>query len=550
MLKIIMSENTNNYPEQRSVNVQDMEVDLSRIDVDNVDISDIVDKSEIANKEFSEKSVSNESLILVKPVPGSKDSKEPKDVSVSLMEIEEKEDPSENVENNLKDTVGLEDELSEEDILEAKKLAKEVLEETDAYDEDANLDEDAMKKDNQNYAVVSFIGPELTAKSEKYGFRVMGIFPDVDSAQDHCLDMADNAKDGTMYDTGIVELYKFVPSYPTMVEESQEEMDKFLNEIVIKHKTEREEARQMYEMRKGKLMENKGRIKEMEAPKDVPNTVPQGYIKNKDVPQTKSQANDPHSSKTARERLMAKMQKKRDEAARVKELEKQAVKDSKIRLNLKKSDFTVPSQNYMAICFVGHSGSNNRVAMKIKGSYDTYDECETACKSMMDIDDTYDILTAEMYSWLPCDPDVDSIEHVHTDEQLNTLYKSHGEEQKTTIKHHEERKRDTTKALIAGRENNYKEAAYKEEDVKKIMAGISDKLNQDDVEKMMASMTGSTVVEKDTKSGPAIIEITEVMEKDELVGHSVGESGLSATEVFNNLETDHSGSEHKRPWMN
>ena len=81
-----------------------------------------------------------------------------------------------------------------------------------------NLDEDAMKKDNQNYAVVSFIGPELTAKSEKYGFRVMGVFSDIDSAQDHILDMADHAKDGTMYDTGIVELYKFVPSYPTMSE--------------------------------------------------------------------------------------------------------------------------------------------------------------------------------------------------------------------------------------------------------------------------------------------------------------------------------------------
>lgn len=535
-----MSENT------KTLNVSDLEVDLSRVDVDNVDVSDVVDKSEIANNEITKNDRNCDN-----PVPGSKNSKEPTDVSVSLVEVSEREDPSENLENNLENTVGLEDELSEEDILQAKKLAKEVLEETDAFDEDTNLDEDSMKKDNQNYAVVSFIGPELTAKSEKYGFRVMGVFPDIDSAQDHILEMTDNDKDFKMYDTGIVELYKFVPSYPRIIEETQEQMDKFLNDIVIKHKTEREEARQMYEMRKGRLMDNKGRIKEKDAPKNKPNTVPQGYIKNenKSEQEIKFLSQDPHSSQTARERLMAKMQKKREEVARIKAIEEQSKKDSKIRLNLKKSDFTVPSQNYVAICFVGHSGANNRVAMKLKGSYDSYEECQDACKNMMEIDDTYDILTADMYSWLPCDPNIDKIEHIHTDEQLNTMYEAHNTEQKTTIKHHEERKRDTTKALIAGRENNYKEASYKKEDVKNIIAGISDKLNQDDVELIMEYMTGS-VVEKEKESDIKTIEIKEYGDMKNSDHCGIEEIGKSATEVYNNLDTNHSGSEHKRPWMN
>ena len=57
--------------EKRSVNVSEMEVDLSRIDVDNVDVSDIVDKSEIANREISTGSDPS-------PVPGSKESKRTK----------------------------------------------------------------------------------------------------------------------------------------------------------------------------------------------------------------------------------------------------------------------------------------------------------------------------------------------------------------------------------------------------------------------------------------------------------------------------------------
>jgi hypothetical protein len=392
------------------------------------------------------------------PIPEDVVVSEKKDIFVKMHDFDEtignKSDyPQVSLKNN-PNTIGLDDELPQDILDSIKEQVLKNLELANAYDEDLNLDEDLLKVPKQNYAVISFVGPKLTAKTDIYGLRLMGAFDTIEEAQDHILAFKKNEKS---FDTCIVELYKWIPSYPDSNDTSQKDVDTFLNKLIIDYKTVKEEKKVTYEERKKLIKANKKRYIEKEVDPDLKEKLqarskeeieikdPKDKGKDKDKvleDQDQDQVQDlvtaPVRDKThARliERLNQRRKKFNEEQNAKKDLTKDLTKD----LNLEKSRNRVFGQNFAAITYVGNTGSNKRTAIKIKGFFDDYDSCSKHCKDLMTQDDTYDILICEMYSWIPCDPETDSIKHIYNDEKLNEMFKAHEEETSVTSKFHKDR---------------------------------------------------------------------------------------------------------------
>ncbi len=376
-------------------------------------------------------------------VPEPEPEPEPEAVEVKMFDMDPyakgKVGFPEQLELNNMNTLGLDDKLSEDQLADIKTKAFENLTRIDAWNVDKNLDEDAKKIPGQNYAVVSFVGPNLRAKTETYGLRLMGAFETVEEAEEYIEEL-----DEKTYDTGIVEMYKYVPSIPSLVQETQEDVDNFLNNIIIKHKVEREEARLSYEYRKTELMSNKNRFVEKKLD-PVQMAAMEAANKAKEVKDiTKDIINEPAVARNkTHARLIEKLRLKQQQVKEVKEEEeekKEEKQETIVNVRRKKNKRLGPSkekmeyQNFAAICFVGHTGNNQRVAMKIKGIFDKYEECDEFCKELRDIDSTYDILVTEMYNWIPCDPDVTDIKQVHDNEKLNKFINTAAEEGKTVNK--------------------------------------------------------------------------------------------------------------------
>ena len=502
-----------------------------------------------------------------------------------------------------------------------KNLVQQVLEEMNAFDQEENLDTDIAQLEDQNYAVVSFIGPSLTAKSDIYGFRVMGVFPDIDSASEHIAELMSDTQDpeNKRYDTGIVELYKFVPSYPkdprkvnpetgVAGPETQEEQDKFLNDIVFTHKKNKELSKIKFEMRKEKVKANKGRYIERETPGKVVKETILELIKNKEregkrdnlesedqkevevfldskleefgitegildtflrsikeklqideikeLEKTtlktvedivdllhltlgtsregvvqgrieKKKKEDPNGEpsrdngakekksqisrglsraqyekqqqfKIIQEKYRKKLDLKREQ--RKKDIEEKKIR---VRLNNKKAETRVDYQNYAAICFVGHTGKNKRIAMKIKGVFETLEDCQEHIKELMDIDDTFDILAAEMYNWLPSDPNIEGVTTVHTDEELNEFYKDHKKEEKKATQFHQLRARKDVKEAQNKLSKDfrshielkdaYNKSSYSKEDVEAMMSQIED-INKKELENRVSNEVNNEII--------------------------------------------------------
>jgi len=351
--------------------------------------------------------------------------------------------PEDDLTNNLDGTLGLEDLPSPEELAECRELAIEELG-LSLYNEDLNLDTDLTTIEGQNYVVVSFVGPEFSAKSDINGFRIMGVFEELGDAKEHIQTLTDEEK---IFDTGLIEMYKFVPSYPLKNHsETQEEQDKFLNDIIVNYKIERETAKQIYEKRKSKLMLNKKRIIEKERKEPLKPKEDQEVLI-EDIKKPNIDDNDEIPRNPTHARLLKKKALLRKEKE-AKELE---LKTKKVNINTKFVSNKLDGQNYAAITFVGNDidqKNKDRCAMKVRGIFNTYDECSNFCKELIEIDDTYDILVADLYKWLPCSPDVEKIEQVHTKEQLNTMYQAHEKESKNVKKIHNDKKHEITSKHI------------------------------------------------------------------------------------------------------
>ena len=328
---------------------------------------------------------------------------------------------------NNENTTGLFDELSDDDNLKVLEIFENLLKENDIENIDKNLDEDILKVPNQKYAVISYVGPMFTAKTEIPGFRILGVFPDTESAIDHITNIH-STKEGRMFDTGIVEMNKFILSYPFLDKDTtQKKVDTYLNNIIVKYKKKLLLDKIKYDYRKDKLLSNEGRFTEEEMPdqfkdKDVRD------IHNEIVEKEKESKNEEKEIENARDPVHARLIKKFNEKMKKKlEIEN----SGKLTGSLNNGLFKLKCGNlrFVAITYVKDvykPESTDRIAIKIKGAFATEAEAK---QYIEDCDDqNFDIVVSEMYGWIPCNPDYSSVENEYNDNQLNILHKAHKSE--------------------------------------------------------------------------------------------------------------------------
>lgn len=115
---------------------------------------------------------------------------------------------------------------------------------------------------------------------------------------------------------------------------------------------------------------------------------------------------------------------------------------------LKPDSMKIPGQNYALISVVSPQSNqkNDTCGVKIKGVFDTVEEAQHYAKKINQLDPLFDVYLVELYKWLPIPPNADMIQNQeYQDNMLNTIIKSHVEEQQKASAFFEERKLELMK---------------------------------------------------------------------------------------------------------
>lgn len=371
--------------------------------------------------------------------------------------------------------LGLYEDIPEEERKKALELAHENLKKWDTWNQEVNLEKDLLTVPGQNFAVICWIGPSFKAKSFLYGYRIMGAFPDLTSAQEYAHKV--NQHD-PMYDCGVIEMNLWCYNYPDesdgldengnqlSTDEAQKKYDESLNKFIVNHKIEREESKQLFEARKAILARNKAE-KESEMPEDLKKEIehvkftgrPTEKLKILHERETKKWADKPALNPTHEH--LKEIVRKREE---IEQREKNGVTGAigvtgatePVKLDLTPSNLKVHGQEYAAVSYVGHTGTNQRIPLCVKGVYDSKESCEESIKKMVQMDDTFDILPAPLYCWLPCDPDIGKMKQIYTDDRLNELTEGAQNESQEALRFHSVVKTNKEEVLAQPLDPNYK----------------------------------------------------------------------------------------------
>lgn len=150
---------------------------------------------------------------------------------------------------------------------------------------------------------------------------------------------------------------------------------------------------------------------------------------------------------------------------------------TKIDINtyLEKDTYRVAGQNYGIISIVSPSSNQKyeKIAIKFRGCFNTYEEAKEQAKKLHKMDNTFDIHVIELYSWIVVPPERDSLSEVHYDnEVLDNIVSEHIKQQDIAKIEFEKYKREM---LEYGRQHA-KEAAEKER--LSIQKNIENKLDE------------------------------------------------------------------------
>jgi hypothetical protein len=277
------------------------------------------------------------------------------------------------------------------------------------------------------------IGPTFTAKTEKYGFRIMGGFKKLEKAQEYAINLN---KQDNVYDVGIMEMYLWCLGYPDKsdiildkngeldTKAMEEHRDKILNDYVVKHKTQLEERKQLFEIRKRAVMKSK-LAKEADIKNAIIQNIPEG------APTEEMEAiHDNEIKKWIK-----------DDMKKVLDDEDYILGDRMLDFDCK---YKIPNQEYAIVSFIDYSGDNRRIPISIKGIFASEAEADERIKKILNIDDTFDMVAVPLYKWIPCDPDLSKINTVYKNNKLNELLLTDKEQIEKSYmlhKHNENNKR-------------------------------------------------------------------------------------------------------------
>jgi hypothetical protein len=124
----------------------------------------------------------------------------------------------------------------------------------------------------------------------------------------------------------------------------------------------------------------------------------------------------------------------------------------------KRIDELIPDQNWYCVSFLAEE-DKSLVGIKISGLFDTEESAKDQCSSLRTINDSVDIFLGKTFSWMPFNPESDSIEageSDYADPTLNDTMKKKKENEHKAKLFHEYRKYEEIKKNIANLINNKK----------------------------------------------------------------------------------------------
>ena len=112
----------------------------------------------------------------------------------------------------------------------------------------AELTSDYLTVPGQLFACVSFVGPELPQKNDKFGMKIRGCFSTRDEAGTHAKRLQ---KEDAIVDIYVVDMYKWllIPPDRAQIEDTHYQNEK-LEEIMSKYRANQSQAASMFEKRK------------------------------------------------------------------------------------------------------------------------------------------------------------------------------------------------------------------------------------------------------------------------------------------------------------
>ena len=112
----------------------------------------------------------------------------------------------------------------------------------------AELTADYLTVPGQLFACVSFVGPELPQKNDKFGMKIRGCFSTRDEAGTHAKRLQ---KEDAIVDIYVVDMYKWllIPPDRAQIEDTHYQNEK-LEEIMSKYRANQSQAAAMFEKRK------------------------------------------------------------------------------------------------------------------------------------------------------------------------------------------------------------------------------------------------------------------------------------------------------------
>ncbi len=117
-----------------------------------------------------------------------------------------------------------------------------------------SLEPDYITVPGQNFALVSFVGPNCRQKTDRMGMKIRGVFATRDEATAH-VKRLQRAGD-TMIDMFLMDLYQWavIPPDPADIDD-HEFQEKFLQDMMKGYADSQRAAKEHFEERKRKVME-------------------------------------------------------------------------------------------------------------------------------------------------------------------------------------------------------------------------------------------------------------------------------------------------------
>ena len=148
------------------------------------------------------------------------------------------------------------DDLSQDEYRECSTRA--IKKTNEIHDRELALAKSDITIRNQNYALVTFVGPTQNQKTENstHGLKIWGCFDTLGNAQEHAK-ILNKSVENKFYDILVLELYEWAlipPDYSKIG--NTEYSDNKLNQIIKTHVAQKLKQKEVFDLRKQKLMSN------------------------------------------------------------------------------------------------------------------------------------------------------------------------------------------------------------------------------------------------------------------------------------------------------